>query len=322
MDSRQKVFGLVTQLQELPLFDEPVLLGFISDLKLVIEEIFGPSSPYLDYLKYIKFQPDAVFITDKERDRSWQDGIAQIDNLLRVIVHDPKISGQIILGPNRIEPLVSSAPNAAIEEAVQHSLQDFKNSVAEEYPQLEEGPMKEPLGTDVVVDGAAGHDGQQEHLPNLRLVLCVPGRDEVVNQEVTNFLERVSAKITAIPKAVGQESLMDRLSNCLNADFVVFILSADHHCYPRTQRPVDGNLIASQEAVFELGYFAAKYDRHKMVILYQEHPDFVRPTEFFELFYIPVNPSGTWKGEMLERMKGKRSISERLGLSAPQQPLV
>lgn len=338
MDSRQKIFDLLTRLQILPLSDDGVLFEFITDLKFTIQEIFGPESQYLDYLKYVKFIPEIVFVTDIERERSWLNGVSQVDNLLRVILNDVKVrdnssSASVFSESGRIDSL--PAPEvSSMEDAVEQSLEEFKKSVAEEYSSLEEeGPIQEPLRSDfsflamASVSIASSHqelNSQEDKkiVPSVGRVLCVPGSQQIVNHEVINFLTHLPAKVMGIPKAVGQESLVDRLGHCLEAEFVVFILSADFYSYSRTQKPVDASLVVSQEAVFELGYIAAKFDRQHIVVLYQEHADFMMPTEFFDLFYIPITPSGAWKAEVVRRMKGKLAIPAGLGLSMENQPSI
>lgn len=337
MDSKQKVFDLITRLQVL---NEDVLREFITDLKFTIKEIFGPESQYLAYLKYVKFTSEVVFVTDKERERSWHDGIAQVDNLLRVILNDPKVSGYpasspSLSGSNQIDSLTSPEATPSMEEAVEQSLEEFKKSVAEEYPSLEEeGPIQEPLRVDFVAVAAASsvptpsfqqelnHQEQKEDVASVGRVLCIPGSEQVINHEVMSFLTHLGVQIVPIPKVIGQESLVDRLSHCLDAEFVVFIMSADFYSYSRILRPVDASLVASQESVFELGYIAAKFDRQHIVVLYQEHADFLMPTEFFDLFYIPITPSGAWKAEVVRRMKVKFAIPAGLGLSIENQPSV
>ena len=92
MESRQKVLELIRRFEDLPEGNESILRSLLVDLKFFIQENFGSDSQYLGYLRYVKFRPEAVFITDKERERSWHDGIAQVDNLLRVILNDTKIT--------------------------------------------------------------------------------------------------------------------------------------------------------------------------------------------------------------------------------------
>ena len=210
----------------------------------------------------------------------------------------------------------------------------FRSIVDKEYPSLQEdGPIKEPLRGDSVAttgplvqvpssDGASQAQEDKQKIESVGRVLCVPGSDQLVNNEVITYLERLPATVMSIPKAVGYQSLIDRLNQCASAEFLVFILSADFHAYSRGQRSVDASLVASQAAAFQLGFLAAKFDRQKIVVLYNEEDEFLRPTEFFDLFYIPITPSGAWKEEVVRRIKGKRTIPAGLGLSLENQPRV
>lgn len=338
MRSKQKILELVSRLEDLSVGNESGLRAFICDLNFTINEIFDPTSQYLSYLKHVKFFPSTVFVTDKERERSWQDGVAQIDNLLRVILNDPKVGGNAI-AMSHFSDLEKSShspsdPTFPMEEAVVQSLENFKETVGMEYSLIEEdGPIKEPLRSDLIATAASlvqapspgqvsGMDENNQKSGSVGRILCVPGSNQLVNNEVMAFLGLLSAQVMSIPKPVAQESLIDRLNQCASADFFVFILSADFHTYSRTQRPVDASLMASQEAVFQFGYLAAKFDRQKIVVLYQEEDNFLRPTEYFDLFYVPITPSGAWKAEVVRRMKGNLAVPAGLGLSMENQPSV
>ncbi len=330
MESRQKILELVRRFEVLPPGHEETIRSWIADLHFALDEIFGSDSQYLQYLKYIKFHPEVVFVTDRERERSWKQGVAQLDNLLRVILNDPKVSDRIIL---------DQAPSGSNDGhwdpsqdgSVERSLEEFKDAVKQRHPSMmEEGPMQEPLRVDsgmtagpsvrqLLKEGGAEFISDQDKEQKLPRILCVNGHDAAVNEQVQEFLKDVSAQVMSIPNSAGQESLIDRLNKCAAAEFVVFILSADFHVYSKDQRPVDGGFMASQEAVFELGYLAAKFSRQNIVVLYEESENFIRPTEFFDLFYVPVTASGVWRAEVLRRMKGKLAIAAGLGLSVEDQ---
>lgn len=327
MESRQKILELVRRFEILPSGHEGELRTWIVDLNYALQEIFGPDSQYLQYLRYIKFHPEVVFVTDKERDRSWKEGVAQVDNLLHVILNDPKVSDQIMFDPDPADQ-----EDASSEDRVRRSLEEFKESAAKQMQPLlrMDGAFEETLRVDVTKRSrlpddrtlnvedktAVQNDGQKSSAR----ILCVAGSNTAINDEVQKFLTELPAQVMAIPKAIGQDSLIDRLNKCSAAEFVVFILSADFHIYSKSQRPVDGGMTASQEAVFELGYLAARFNRQNMVVLYEESENFLRPTEFFDLFYVPVTPSGAWKAEVLRRMKGKLAIAAGLGLSVENEP--
>lgn len=328
MESRQKILELVRRFEILPAGHEGELRSWIVDLNYALQEIFGPESQYLQYLKFIKFHSDVVFVTDKERERSWKEGVAQVDNLLHVILNDPKVSDQIIFEPDHADQ-----DDASSEDRVRQSLEEFKETAARQMQPLlrMDGVFEEPLSLDVTKSSRLpnGEILKQEVKPaiaqygpqNAARILCVSGSNTTINEEVQKFLTELPAQVMAIPKAVGQESLIDRLNKCAAAEFVVFILSADFHVYSKSQRPVDGGIMASQEAVFELGYLAARFNRQNMVVLYEESDNFLRPTEFFDLFYVPVTPSGVWKSEVMRRMKGKLALAAGLGLSNENEPI-
>lgn len=330
MESRQKILELVRRFEALPTGHEDTIRSWITDLHFALDEIFGSESQYLQYLKFIKFHPEVVFVTERERELSWKQGVFQLDNLLRVILNDPKVSDRIILDP---EP---SGPNdghcdPSSEKSIEQSLEDFKDAVKQRHPSMpEEDPIQEPLNVDsemtagpsvrqLLKEGGAEFIADQHKEHNLPLILYVNGHNAVVNDQVQEFIKGLPAQVMSIPKSDGQGSLIDRLNKCSSAEFVVFILSADLHVYSKSQRPVDGGFMASQEAVFELGYLAAKFSRQKIVVLYEESDNFIRPTQFFDLFYVPVTTSGVWKAEVLRRMKGKLAIAAGLGLSVEDQ---
>lgn len=125
---------------------------------------------------------------------------------------------------------------------------------------MEEGPILEPLRDDLAEETAGPlledpKPKTNDELTSAGRVLCVLGNATALNEDVLNFLNDLPAEVLSIPKAVGQESLIDRLGRCPESDFVIFVLSPDFHFYSRTQRPVDASLMSAQEAVFQLGYF-------------------------------------------------------------------
>lgn len=327
MESRQKILELVSRFEILPAGHQDELRSWLVDLNFALNEIFGPDSNYIQYLNYIQFQPDVLFVTDNEREHRWNQGVTQVDNLLHVILNDPKVSDQIIFDPDFIVQ-----EDASSEDRVQQSLEEFKESAVRQmqsiFPVEEE--FKEPLRVDVTKSSRLLDQGsfKQEDGPvlvqngtqNAMRILCVAGSNVLINDEVQKFLSELPAEVMPIPGAVGQESLIDRLNKCTAAQFAVFILSADYHYYSKSQRPVDGAVMASQEAVFELGYLVAKFSRRKIVVLYEETENFMRPTEFFDLFYVPVTANGAWKGEVLRRIKGNHSFEIALNLSVENGP--
>jgi hypothetical protein len=209
-----------------------------------------------------------------------------------------------------VDPSGEQQQFSSDEDLVQRSLKEFKETVRLHHSSiLDDGPIREPMRGDPaasVVPSAKrllNEDGVQDDVQQMKndhlvRILCVTGSDPLINEKVIGFLNEIPAQVLSIPKPVGQECLL---------------------VYSKTQRPIDGGLMASQETIFELGYLAAKFNRQKLVVLYEESDDFLRPTEFFDLFYVPITPSGSWKAEVTRRMKGNLAVAAGLGLSVDDQ---
>ncbi|MBL8014060.1 MAG: nucleotide-binding protein [Candidatus Omnitrophica bacterium] len=351
MEIKEKILDFMYRLETIPIGHESLLKEYLSDLRKTIQQTFSSDSPYLNYLQFIKFKPDTVFVTDREREQSWQNGATQVDNLLRVLLNDPKVNVQnpsptslenaaqqslsdfnqsVIENQQKIQKSILESqteyviahedadaeifPSEKMKDAVSQSLENLQQSIIAEHPDMKNHVLPESVQVQ--------NENKQQAIPGLQKVLLVPSQDEHLNAEVSDFLCNLQIEALSIPKGTEQETVMDRMNRCLEADFVVFVLSADFHIYARSLTAADSSLAASQVAAFQLGYFAGKFDRKNMVVLYREETEFVMPTEFFDLFYIPVTASGNWKEDVLRRMKGKQELSESLGLSKENNEMV
>ncbi|GEM_PF-6472732 len=309
MSPRKQFLDFVKRLDDLPARSEQMLIEFISDLKFTIKEIFGPDSQYLDYLKYVKFRPEAVFVTDRELRRCWYGGVAQVSNLLKVILHDPLVKTNSSADPLPSKDIVSNTHphDVSLEEEadIRHSLGKLKQSLGDDLiAPVEEGPIKEPLRGDLSVDAQESIVEISAQEPKtLARVLLVPGSDQLINNEVAAFLRSLAVEVTMYSQSEEQAPLIDRLNRYAYSDFIVVIFSPDFYFYPRTQSHENASIMAPQEMVFQLGYLVAKLGRQKIVVLCQEHDRLRRPTDYFDLYYVSLNPMGSWKTDIVNRMK-------------------
>jgi len=305
MSYKPQILDLIKRLDDLPVRNEDLLKVFLVDLKLTVKDIFDPGNQYLDYLKFVKFRPEAVFVTERELQRSWLSGRAQIANLLRVLLSDPAVRGN--------EP-VASVPEAVNEEDasirrfadVQDSilgvLGEFQKDVLTRPAVEEVGPLKDPLRKDFFE--APSVQTSHEPAKAQSQIFLVPGTDDLVNHEIMEFLNAMSADVIQKDNDRRRgESLMDQLNRCASTDFAIFVLNADFYFYPRTQSYESARLMAAQEIIFQLGYLVAKLGRERLVVLYQESDYFRRPTDYFDLFYVPVTSNGVWKADLVKRLK-------------------
>jgi hypothetical protein len=316
MSYKAQILDLIRRLDDLPVRHEDLLKGFLVDLKLTIKEIFGPGNQYLDYLKFVKFRPEAVFVTERELSRSWLSGKAQISNLLRVILNDPIVRASAEATPEEVpgEEEASIRRFSDIQDSIFGVLGEFQKEVLNRpVPEGEEGPLKDPLRKDFF-DPPSGIKKPEpagavpapsgEQLPNSQRIFVVPGSDRLINHEVIEFLSAASVEIVQKEDDRRRgETLLDQLDRCASNDFAVFILGADFYFYPRTQSHESSRLMAAQEIIFQLGYLVAKLGRERVVILYQESDHFRRPTDYFDIYYVPLASNAVWKIDLRQRMK-------------------
>ena len=60
---------------------------------------------------------------------------------------------------------------------------------------------------------------------------------------------------------------------------------------------------ARQNVVFELGFFIGKIGRASVAVLYREHPEFEKPSDYEGLAYTPFDPAGNWRFEIVRELR-------------------
>ena len=311
MSFKSQILDLIQRLDVLPVRNDDHLKTFLVDLKLTLKEIFGPGNQYLDYLKFVKFRPEAVFVTERELQRSWLSGKAQIANLLRVIINDPVVRGSepedpLPLDDSITQEEISIKRFADIQDSILGVIDGFQKDMLTRPLDTEEGPIKDPLRRDFFEAPPAAEAQVQEEgvAPSQPRIFVVPGTDQLINHDILEFLNSLTAKVVIKDDDRKRgESLLDQLNRCAANDFVVFILGADFYFYPRTQDAQTARLMAAQEIIFQLGYLVAKLGRERMVVLYQESDHFRRPTDYFDIYYVPLASNAVWKIDLAKRMK-------------------
>jgi predicted nucleotide-binding protein len=320
MSYKSQILELTKRLDDLPVRHETLLKAFLVDLKLTIKDIFGPGNQYLDYLKFVKFRPDAVFVTERELQRSWLAGKAQVVNLLRVIVNDPIVRASeptesLIEPPSEEE--VSIRRFSDIQDSILGVLDGFQKEVLNRPPADEhEGPIKDPLRKDFFGPPAATLAAEPPEPRPLeavalepsadqtqRRIFLVPGSDQLLNQDVFEFLSATCQVVKKDDDRRRGEVLLDQLNRAAAMDFAVFLLDPDFFFYPRTQTHESARLMAGQDLIFQLGFLVAKLGRERVVVLYHESDHFRRPTDYFDIHYVPLGRNTAWKADLVKRLK-------------------
>ena len=317
MDPICRIKDHIVALNAVSYDDEPGLDAFLSEIQETIRIYFTDRSQYVTFLGAICFRPVSVFPTPAEAVLCWGRAKKQLREFLLVMLADAK--GKY--ADQRAEGVSANFPESELEEAerivsrhiggggdlstlarVRIDLRDINilDDRVEKY-------LKR--GTDPVLKKTMGP------------VLFFSGRDEGLNKVLAEHLARVDAQVVQIPSVYHSGlSIQEQFMVYPDAQMVIVALGED--CWLSVNGTGEIAEISSPApgVCFGLGYLSGRLGRSRVVALYRDKSSFRRPTDFFELFYIPVDKSHNWRHELTLRFKqnriGFKSIKPVLASSA------
>jgi predicted nucleotide-binding protein len=123
-------------------------------------------------------------------------------------------------------------------------------------------------------------------------VLLVYGRDIEASQEVARYIERLGLQVVRF----NQDSDPDVDLFAREFVFAVLLLTADDLIASKSE-PQITKFHASQNVIYELGFFRGKLGYKHVCALFKSDPEISveLPTESFRVLYIPLDSIGTWK---------------------------
>ena len=306
---KNKIQQLIEQAQTLPYRQDDRLESFLFKLKETIQNIFGASSQYLTYLQKIRFKPASFFSSEMEYIKSWHNGQEETVNLLRDILNDPQLN-QTNPAQSRLpslfkklsEPAKPAIPDPQkvedIRQSLSNTIDSFKNTVLNSLHQphfndrFDAHPLKEEKGVD--------------QKKQTRRVVVITGGQQRLNTLAYEFLKRVNVEVAALDQwPHTDQSIIELFKEDGRFDFALVVLSPDFYVYPKDQSPLAARLMVKPEIVFQLGFLVGKLGRNRVVALYEEMDDFKRPTNYFEILYIPVDDhegKNYWQNELIKRL--------------------
>jgi predicted nucleotide-binding protein len=137
-----------------------------------------------------------------------------------------------------------------------------------------------------------------------RRVFIVHGRDDEARETVSRYIERLNLNAVILRDQPGAGStIIEKFDNYADVNFAVVLLTPDDVGGARglRDRPEELKLRASQNAVFELGYFIGRFGRRKVGALYKEGVEL--PSDYQGVQYISLDSGGAWKLELAQNMK-------------------
>jgi len=131
-------------------------------------------------------------------------------------------------------------------------------------------------------------------------VLLVYGRDIEASQEVARYIERLGLQVVRF----NQDSDPDVDLFAREFVFAVLLLTADDLIASKSE-PQITKFHASQNVIYELGFFRGKLGYKHVCALFKSDPEISveLPTESFRVLYIPLDSMGTWKLMLSKHMQ-------------------
>jgi predicted nucleotide-binding protein len=135
---------------------------------------------------------------------------------------------------------------------------------------------------------------------SLHNIFIVHGRDEGAKEAVARFVERLGLNAIVLhEQASAGSTIIEKFEEYSDVVFAVVLLTPDDVGQPR-DKSEKLKPRARQNVIFELGYFVAKIGRKNVCVLYKEVEI---PSDFQSIVYVPMDPSGAWRGQLAKEMK-------------------
>jgi predicted nucleotide-binding protein len=149
------------------------------------------------------------------------------------------------------------------------------------------------------VDATGSSDPKASRLPSNK-VFVVHGRDNDVKNEVARFLSKIGLEEIILherPNA-GRHLLTKFQEESEGASFAVVLITPDDEGGLPGETP---RKRARQNVVFELGFFIGRLGAANVAALVKGHVE--KPSDFDGVGYIPIDPTGAWKGLLARELK-------------------
>jgi predicted nucleotide-binding protein len=150
---------------------------------------------------------------------------------------------------------------------------------------------------------ATGHQSGQEVAPVSNRVFVVHGHDNEMKQAVARTVERLGLEAVILHERPNRgQTLIEKIERFSDVGFAVVLLSPDDTGYATAAGPDAAKPRARQNVILELGYFAGKLGRERVVALHRGSIEF--PSDYDGVLYTPYDgDSGAWRNELVAELR-------------------
>lgn len=139
--------------------------------------------------------------------------------------------------------------------------------------------------------------------PRSNRVFVVHGHDNEMKQAVARTVEKLGLEAIILHEKPNRgHTLIEKIERFSDVGFAVVLLSPDDTGYATAKGQETAKPRARQNVILELGYFAGKLGRERVVALHRGGIEF--PSDYDGVLYTPYdNDSGAWRGELVAELK-------------------
>jgi hypothetical protein len=238
--------------------------------------------------------------------------LGKLESLLEHLKVIPEMTAEEIIEQKLVEesmkkeqPKEIESIQAQLREALTSELKPPKELPKEE-PLIEKLPQEEPLKEAPPRKEQPREEPppplvlNQSHLPGGN-VLLIHGRDEATKESLLDFFEMLGLHPLVLHEQPdGGKSIIEKFGESPNIHFAIILITPDDIAAPR-HKPKERQARASQNVIFELGYFVGKLGRGRVCALYKEGVEI--PSDYSGTVYLPMDSRGGWRLLLAKEMK-------------------
>ncbi|MGH7139469.1 MAG: TIR domain-containing protein, partial [Pirellulales bacterium] len=146
-----------------------------------------------------------------------------------------------------------------------------------------------------------GKGGQMpDNARDTRKVFVVHGHDDEMKIAVARTLELLGLQPVILHEQANEgKTIIEKFEKHADVGFAVVLLSPDDMAFKRGSAADSARPRARQNVILELGYFAGKRGRGKVLPLYREGSDLELPSDFAGVAYTAYDRAdGKWRYEL------------------------
>lgn len=262
--NRKLLESLRDDFEQLELFDRSGLNSLRERARMRIGRIFGENSPYIERLFGINFRRGGGSVA--------------------IVSSFGGSSGESAAERQARERAWRAGQRESID-LIDTMIEDLELSEPEQ-PQVEEDLVEEDLS-----------------VPQSNRVFVVHGHDNEMKQAVARTVERLGLEAVVLHEKPNRgQTIIEKIERFSDVGFAVVLLSPDDTGYSNGAGPDAAKPRARQNVILELGYFAGKLGRERVVALHRGNVEL--PSDYDGVLYTRYDSdSGTWRSELVAELR-------------------